>query len=189
MMAAWRMKRFNLGRLAFLALFGLSACGRISAQFDRELPNLYRPPTLVVSASPLAVFETPQPTQALERAEILPTPSCSNILTFLEDLTIPDGSFVRPGELLDKRWLVQNNGTCNWDERYRLKWVSGSTMGASEEQALYPARSGSQAVLRIEFTAPQEPGLQRSTWQAFSPKGEAFGDSFYIEVVVEATVP
>jgi hypothetical protein len=119
----------------------------------------------------------------------VPTPACSNILTFLEDVSIPDGSLVKPGEALDKRWLVQNNGSCNWNEQYRLKLISGPAMGVSAEQALYPARSGTQAILRILFSAPVEPGIARSSWQAVSPLGEAFGDPIYIEVFVESSVP
>jgi hypothetical protein len=103
----------------------------------------------------------------------------------LEDLTVPDGSLVTPGSTLDKRWRVENSGTCNWDEKYRLKLVSGLEMGAQTEQALYPARSGTQAVLRIIFTAPEEPGPYRSAWQAYDPHGEPFGDPIFIEVIVQ----
>jgi hypothetical protein len=55
----------------------------------------------------------------------------------------------------------------------------------SIEQALYPARSGSEVALRIVFSAPQEPGYYQSAWQAFDPKDVPFGDPFYIEILVE----
>jgi hypothetical protein len=92
---------------------------------------------------------------------------------------------VAPGKLLDKQWLVQNNGDCNWDARYRLRLISGDALGASTEQALYPARAGSQASLRILFTAPQESGEYVSEWQAFDANGIPFGESFFIKVVVQ----
>ena len=57
-------------------------------------------------------------------------------------------------------------------------------MGASTEQALFPARSGTQALVRISFTAPEEPGAYRSAWQAFDPQDQPFGDPFFIEVIV-----
>jgi hypothetical protein len=110
-------------------------------------------------------------------------------LSYLEDITLPDGTLVEPGSALDKRWRVENRGTCNWDEEYRLKLVSGSEMGVVAEQALYPARSGTQVEIRIVFQAPQEAGTYRSAWQAYSPKGDPFGDPFYIEIVVEAPSP
>jgi hypothetical protein len=106
-------------------------------------------------------------------------------LAFIEDITIPDGTVVSPGENMDKGWLVQNNGSCNWDSRYRLKFVGGLEMGATVEQALYPARTGSQATIRISFTAPSEPGTYNTAWQAFNPDGIAFGDPVFMEIVVQ----
>jgi hypothetical protein len=65
-----------------------------------------------------------------------------------------------------------------------LKFVGGLEMGASE-QALYPARAGTQVTLEITFTAPSEPGNYTTAWQAFGPQGEPFGDAIYMEIVVE----
>jgi hypothetical protein len=120
---------------------------------------------------------------------VLPTPTlalpvCQDNLTFIEDLTVPDGTYVDPGVVLDKRWKVRNSGSCNWDEAYRFKLIDGPEMSTHPEQALFPARSGSEAVIRLVFIAPLEPGRYRSAWQAFSPAGEAFGDPVYIEIIV-----
>ena len=57
-------------------------------------------------------------------------------------------------------------------------------MGAPELQALYPARSGFEAVIRIVFIAPSDPGIYRSEWQAFDPQDVPFGDPIYIDIVV-----
>jgi hypothetical protein len=91
---------------------------------------------------------------------------------------------VLSGTALDKRWQVRNSGTCNWDLGYRVKLIAGPAMAAPIEQTLYPARSGSEATLRILYTAPTEPGTYRSAWQAYDPQGEPFGDPFFIEVIV-----
>lgn len=112
-------------------------------------------------------------------------PDCTDSLRFIEDLTVPDGTTVKPGETIDKRWLVQNNGTCNWDKQYRVHLIDGPDLGAGPEQALYPARSGAQAILRILFTAPLEPGTYQSAWQAYTPQGSPFGDAVFINIIVE----
>ena len=91
---------------------------------------------------------------------------------------------VNPGETLDKRWQVQNNGACNWGFGYTLRVVTGPDLGAAPEQALFPARAGTDAVIQILYTAPTEPGIYRSAWQAFDSTGRAFGDPIFIEVVV-----
>lgn len=167
-----------------LLAFLLAACGD-GRQANTPVP--FRPPTLEAAATPLPTFppesfienppvETPAPTLA---------PQCTNGLYYIEDLTIPDGSVVAPGTILDKRWQVQNTGTCNWDERYRLKEIAGPELGAVSEQRLYPARSGNEITIRIQFTAPAEAGEYRSAWQAYDPEDRPFGDPFFIQVVVQ----
>ena len=106
-------------------------------------------------------------------------------MTFVKDITIPDNTPFNPGQPVDKQWLVTNSGTCSWDSNYRLKLISGPAMGAATEQALYPARAGAQATLRIVFAAPSDTGTYTSTWQAFGPSGEAFGETMYIQIVVQ----
>jgi hypothetical protein len=113
------------------------------------------------------------------------TPPCTDGLAFVEDVTAPDGTVVSPGASVDKQWLVQNNGTCNWDSRYRLRFAGGLAMGAATEQALYPARAGSQATIRIVFTAPSEPGIYTTAWQAFNADGFSFGDPVFMEIIVQ----
>ncbi len=89
-----------------------------------------------------------------------------------------------PGEPVDKQWLVTNIGTCNWDAGYRLKLISGDAMGAPTEQALFPARAGTQATLRILFASPTAAGTYQNAWQAVAPDGTAFGDAVYMQVSV-----
>lgn len=169
----------SIAFLIFLISLFASGCGALSRD---ETTGIYLPPT---PAGGVRLLPTPTPTSLPPQVTTLPpTPSCTYNLRYLEDLTIPDSSIVTPGERLDKRWSVENNGSCNWDEGYRLKLTAGPDLGASKEQALYPARSGTQATIRIVFTAPSEPGTYRSAWQAYSPTGQAFGDPIFIEIQV-----
>jgi hypothetical protein len=146
----------------------------------------FLPPTSVIEQAAIGDSVSTPEIQAAEAQPLAPTaiPACTNNLTYLQDLTIPDGSPVSSGSVLDKRWKVQNSGTCNWDERYRIKLVSGTEMGA-QEQTLYPARSGTELTIQIIFTAPEEPGTYQSGWQAVDPQGNPFGDLFYIQVVTQ----
>jgi hypothetical protein len=118
-----------------------------------------------------------------------PTPACQDGLRFLVDITVPDGTIVAPGDRIDKQWQVENSGTCNWDGRYRLRRISGPALQAPDEQALYPARSGTQAVIRILLVAPAEPGTYRSAWQAYDPLGQPFGDPIFVEILVSSAGP
>jgi hypothetical protein len=169
-----------------LAVLFLAACGpRDSTKTTKGVGQSYfQPPTLAA----IAPLSSPTPVGhgaiGADSPQLNPTPQCTNNLTYIQDITIPDGTPVTPGQTLDKRWRIQNSGTCNWDEHYRMKMVAGPGLGAPVEQALYPARSGSEAVIRIMFTAPADTGAYRSAWQAYDPQGEPFGDPFFIEVIV-----
>jgi hypothetical protein len=62
-------------------------------------------------------------------------------------------------------------------------------MGVPATQALFPARSGLELTIRMNFIAPDEAGTYRSAWQAYDPDGQPFGDPFFIEVEVVAPPP
>lgn len=143
--------------------------------------------TVPPSPSPVPSLALLLPTETFTTLQPLPptsTPACIDGLSFVSDVTIPDDTNVVPGSSLDKQWLVQNSGSCNWDNRYRLRFISGDPLGAATEQSLYPARVGTQATLRIIFTAPKDAGEYVSEWQAFDPNGIPFGDSFFIKIIV-----
>ena len=101
-------------------------------------------------------------------------------------MTIPDNTFVTYGSNVDKQWLVQNSGTCNWDASYRLRHLGGAALGAAEEAMLYPARAGAQATIQIMFAAPFTDGVYESAWQAYDPNGNPFGQPIYIRITVAA---
>jgi len=110
--------------------------------------------------------------------------NCSNQLEFVDDLTVPDGTEFFPGEMIIKRWLIENTGSCSWNASYSLQLISGLALGAEKAQGLYPARQSTRAVIEITFNAPDNPGRYNSWWQASDPDGSRFGDPFYMEISV-----
>ncbi len=177
--------RSRIPRFGMLAAFALAvaACGPAVA------PTYFVPPTDLALPGPLPVSgppsdSTPTPAPVPTLVVPTPTPPCTDGLTDVQDLTIPDGTNFAPGQPIDKQWLVTNSGTCNWDDRYRLKLIGGDALGAASLLALYPARAGTQATIRIVFTAPSQTGLYQSQWQAMNPDGLDFGDVFYIQIAV-----
>ncbi len=153
-------------------------------------PTFFRPPGGLASPTPPHTDLAPAaPTPVIFLTETLsPTPTvippCINALKWLGDLTYDDDTIVAPGQSMDKQWLVQNSGTCDWDARYRLRNINGETLGAPAENPLYPARAGAQVTLRILFIAPSAAGTFRSEWQAVDPEGALFGDTVYIQIIV-----
>jgi len=160
-------------RAALLAL-PLAACG----QAVDPTPT----PTVTVQIRPTAASQSAQPIPASQAAPV--QGRCVAQARFIEDLSIPDGSLVEPGGLIDKRWSVLNSGTCDWGPGYRLIRTDTGLLIGPDELALYPARSGEEAVWQVLLTAPREPGQHIASWQARSPTGELFGDPVFVLVEV-----
>jgi len=164
----------------FLVLTFAQACAPPTAPTPFRPPT--PPPTTVPTVTSPPSIQTVPPTSTAEETPI--EGPCFNDLKFISDISIPDGTAVSAGSRIDKQWLINNGGSCNWDAAYRLKWVGGDPLGAAAEQFLPPAKAGSQAVVRIFFTAPLLEGSYESQWQAYSPDGAAFGDPIFIKIVV-----
>jgi hypothetical protein len=170
--------------LLLVIIFLTSSCS------PQPEPTPFRLPTSIPPIQPLATSTTiPTIVVTSSPTEIILTPSidesCTNALSFLDDITIEDGTTFSANTSIDKQWLVKNDGTCDWDATYKLKWVGGDPMSVNTEQSLYPARAGTQATLRIIFTAPTTAGEYESAWQATDPDGNFFGDLVFIKIVVQ----
>lgn len=181
--------RFAL-RWRVILLIGIClawACSPTSKSTPFIPPTVQAPlieTTLIIQPTqPTPDQKTPLPTIPLPTVTSTPVDCVSN-LTFLSDLTVFDGTSIPYGATIDKQWLAQNSGTCDWNAGYRLRYIGGAILGAPEEINLYPAKSGTQAVIQISFTAPFTDGQYESAWQAFDSAGLAFGDVIYMRIVV-----
>ena len=169
------LKSVSIFFFAALLTAGMAACSGAGQTTPTTSPSPLIP--VIPTNTPVILSSSP--------AAPTVTPTCTDNLTGIQDVTIPDNTVVAPGAILDKQWLVQNSGSCNWDNRYRLRLTSDVPLGASPEQALFPARAGTETVIRILFTAPLVEGEYKSVWQAFDPNGIPFGDPIFIKVVVQ----
>jgi hypothetical protein len=150
-----------------------------------ESRAIVQPDLVTATVIPIA----PTATLMLGATPTVPADDCFNDAVFIEDVTIPDFTLVEPGERLDKRWLVQNNGTCDWGPGYRLVHLGVDEFSGPSELALYPAASGSSAELRVELVAPEEPGEYLSRWQAYSDEDVPFGQEIYLLVLIPTPTP
>lgn len=167
-------------------LRGLLSAGVLIACAPAIPPTPFRPPSpRPTLAAPTTATSTPPAVVQDQTATAVATPTiaCFDNLTFVDDITFPDGTIVLPDSRIDKQWQVTNSGTCDWDERYHLRHIGGSLLGAQPEQALFPARAGTDSILSITFSVPAGAGTYQSQWQAFGPEGMPFGDYVYLEVI------
>jgi len=112
-------------------------------------------------------------------------------VSFVADVTIPDGLPVAPGQILEKTWRLQNIGTCWWTPQYKLVFVDGAQMGGVSEVNLpKDVPPGESIDLKIGLTAPSVPGRYIGYWKLQNPNGGLFGmgqtatQAFFVEIEV-----
>jgi hypothetical protein len=85
-------------------------------------------------------------------------PPCYDGLEFVEDVTVPDGTEMSPGQDFDKVWRVRNTGTCAWDGSYQVAFVQGDRMEGESEAVSGTVISGATYDITIDQKAPNSPG-------------------------------
>lgn len=145
------------------------------------------PPTgtpLPPTATAVPVTNTPLPT--------VTAVSYCDWVTFVKDVSIPDGTKFSPGETFTKTWRLKNRGTCTWTPDYMLVFASGDQMGGTTAVRLpgyvYP---GETVDVSVTLTAPAKRGHYVGYWMLRNPAGTlfGFGDSankaFYVDINVQ----
>ena len=162
-----------------LCSLGLLICGCRRSRFKGVEFQSYIPPTLVATVvnPPTVNPITPMPTAV--------DVNCNSYLSYVDDVTVPDGSIFVPGDEIVKTWSVRNDGDCTWNEKYSLRYIDGSAMEADSRQVLPALEPGEEGEVTVIFTAPQNAGSYYSSWQAYDPQGNPFGDDIYIEIYVD----
>ncbi len=137
------------------------------------------PPTAVASPT---LFPTlpPPPTFATIPAAI-PTVSggstangCNNS-AYVADVTIPDGTAIKPGASFAKTWTLLNTGSCPWSTSYKLAYFSGEGMSGSAAAVPASVSPGSQVNMTVNLLAPTTTGNYTGYWRMQNDLGQGFG--------------
>ena len=145
-------------------------------------------PTVSFNTTPLTGITQLASPAAPPAATVSLGDACNNSI-YLADLTIPDGTEIRPGVDFKKVWSFQNTGTCTWDEGYSLVFIGG-------DQAIDPVNyditvredfigPGETAEFDIPLTAPLTEGAYTGAWRMRSDSGVYFGETFTVNFVVK----
>lgn len=124
-----------------------------------------------------------------------PTPEVPcNRAGFVEDVTIPDGTQLEPGEDFTKIWRLENTGTCTWDSDYAIVFERGDAMGApasltlaDEGESVAP---GEEVDIALDLEAPDEDGEYQGYFLLRDGAGQKFGlgsdaeEEFWVKIEV-----
>jgi hypothetical protein len=161
----------------------------VAAQTQNAPTQTPLPPTAIPTNTPVPATNTPLPTPT----EI----TYCDWVSFVKDVTVPDGSNFAPGETFTKTWRLKNRGTCTWSPDYMLVFTSGAQMGGTTAVRLPSYVSPGQSVdVAVTLTAPNTRGEYTGYWMLRNPSGALFGygdnanQAFYVEIKVkEETLP
>jgi hypothetical protein len=142
-------------------------------------------PTVSFNSTPLAGF-TPLSSPAPAGPTVSLGDACNNNV-FEGDVTIPDGTIMRPGEDFIKTWAIRNTGNCTWDEGYVLVFIGGNReldpVNFEFKRSDDFVAAGEAVNVSVPLTAPLTPGSYTGTWRMQSDTGYYFGTP--LTVVIE----
>jgi hypothetical protein len=187
--------------LAALALF-LSACGagtqptadaaaistaaaqtveaRFTLQAVLQATETPAPPT--ETPTPIATPTLGDPPLTAAPGQPIPTGNgkACYVMTFVADITIPDGMIISPNTPFTKTWRVRNDGNCVWDKNYYLELDKGDAMSTVTKfpltKTVYP---GDSYDISIDMTAPATDGIYQGYWHIATPYGGYMGLAGY----------
>ena len=105
--------------------------------------------------------------------------------TFVGDVSVPDGTRLKPGQTFSKTWRLRNGGASAWSQGFTLAPADDNPFGGPAAVPLPPVEPGRTADITAELTAPATLGHHRAAWQPRAADGAPFGDIVHaaIEVV------
>jgi len=156
--------------------------------------------------TPVAPTSIPATSPGLSQGEGTPVPATNTPLpaatavsycdwvSFVKDVTIPDGTVFAPGETFTKTWRLKNRGTCTWTPDYMLVFTGGDQLGGTTAVRLPGYVSPGQTVdVSVTLNAPDLPGKYVGYWMLRNPSGALFGygdkanQAYYVDIRVKMT--
>jgi hypothetical protein len=191
----------NLPAASTPTVSGIDYIRTAAAQtLDAISTTMVVPPGTLIPSQP--VQTTPVPTQAqVVTSTPGPTPTITGTIvpcdqvSFIRDITIPDGTLLAPGTHYTKIWELKNSGSCAWNSLYNLVFANqGDLMGGAISQPLMTSgavQPGETLKVSVDLTAPINQGDYKGEWRLRNPTGTEFGPAgktFWVAIKVSNNI-
>jgi hypothetical protein len=104
-----------------------------------------------------------------------PTPVPCNIATFVQDMTIPDGTEFEPNQSFTKTWRLKNVGTCTWQTSYDIVFMRGDRMDGGTTDLTTVVRPRETTDISVTLRSPGSEGKYTGYWALRDNNGVIFG--------------
>jgi hypothetical protein len=149
-------------------------------------------PTATPVTPPTGLPTMATPTLASTSAPTTQTRLCDQAAPGVPiDVTVPDDTQMRPGQIFTKTWRLVNTGTCTWTRDYSIAVFSGEAMGAPASVPMPSNVAPGQSVdISVDLTAPAAAGTYQGNWKLRNKEGAWFGigpggsSPFWVRIVV-----
>ena len=177
-------------------VIGTQVASTVNADRTQIASTLTPPPTSAYHMPLFVVGPSPRPSATSSpapRTPLTPTPSITmtpspepptltftpmpcNFAYFVQNITVPDGTVMAPGEKFRKIWRLMNLGTCPWTFQYLIIYAEGNQMSAKDNTVM-PAviAPGNTVDIALDMVAPKTVGYIHSGWMIKAPNGQIFG--------------
>lgn len=151
---------------------GMVETGDIQTNTPTPLPVPSETATLEPTST-ITETQSPTATDSLETE----SPDGCDVAGFVADVTIPDGTELKPGAKFTKTWRLKNDGTCTWTSDYEIYYYSGNKMGGPDSQRMIsiPVPPGTLIEVSVDLIAPEEGGKYTGNWALKNAAGVHFG--------------
>jgi hypothetical protein len=125
-------------------------------------------PTLLAGATPFASIT--------DTAPIVPVQTGCDGMTFITDLSAPDGTVFHKDYEFWKEWRVKNTGSCTWTQEYKVSFVGGDAIGGAYSVRVgHDVQPGELYDVKILLKTPLKKGNFSGSWRMQNASGEFFG--------------
>ena len=201
-------KHIRFGYLFIVIVFVISACNLPSnatptqgvdaaltaaaqtVEANMTQAAILNPPTVpATSTAGIATSTLAFATTSVPPTNTQPPTQACDIAQFVDDVTIPDGTTLKPDETFTKTWRLKNVGTCSWTTSYAVVFSNGDSLSGPATQALSGNVNPGQTVdISVNLKAPGTEGSYKGYWKIRNASGVFFAQ-FYVDIKVKAATP
>ncbi len=178
------MRAFVL--ICILSLMALTACSVAILSNEPTPGPLFLTATLPATHTPFPTLVTPSTTIVAPTLNATQA-ACKERAVVMQDVTVPDNTYMAPGAAFTKTWRFKNTGTCAWNG-FTIAFASGDRMGAPDSAPVPTTAPNATVDVSVNLTAPTAYNAYAGYFVLNDPSGKpvpvGIFKNFWVKIMV-----